>query len=143
MQTRHELLFYASENGDRWLLDCEDDVLSVMHYANEPSGGRVTTYDLGAFLVQERHSAENRSLRQLIGTLLNPLAAIDPARTDKDKDTSTVISPKPDGDDKEHSDLPELKDVEPGSDADATPVPKVGETPPNPNQNDSDADVRE
>ena len=29
---------------------------------------------------------------------------------------------------------PELKDVEPGSDADATPVPEVGKTPPDPNK---------
>ena len=28
----------------------------------------------------------------------------------------------------------ELKDVEPGSDADATPVKEVGETPPDPNK---------
>jgi hypothetical protein len=27
---------------------------------------------------------------------------------------------------------PDLKDVEPGSDADATPVPEVGKTPPDP-----------
>jgi len=74
MQTRHELPFYSSENGDHWLLDCEDDVLSVRHQANEPSGGKVTIYDLGAFLVQQRHSPENRSLRQLIGTLLKPMS---------------------------------------------------------------------
>jgi hypothetical protein len=29
---------------------------------------------------------------------------------------------------------PDLQDVEPGSDADATPVPKVGETPRDPNK---------
>ena len=28
---------------------------------------------------------------------------------------------------------PDLKDVESGSDADATPIPEVGKTPPNPN----------
>lgn len=28
---------------------------------------------------------------------------------------------------------PDLKDVEPGSDADATPVPDIGKTPPDPN----------
>lgn len=28
---------------------------------------------------------------------------------------------------------PEWKDLEPGSDADATPVPEVGKTPPDPN----------
>ena len=28
---------------------------------------------------------------------------------------------------------PDLKDVEPGSDADETPVPELGKTPPNPN----------
>ncbi len=29
---------------------------------------------------------------------------------------------------------PEWKDLEPGSDADATPVPEVGKTPPDPNK---------
>jgi hypothetical protein len=29
---------------------------------------------------------------------------------------------------------PDLEDVEPGSDADATPVPDIGKTPPDPNK---------
>lgn len=33
---------------------------------------------------------------------------------------------------------PDLKDVQPGSDADETPVPEVGETPPNPNEKKPD-----
>lgn len=39
-------------------------------------------------------------------------------------------------DDKKNEDSksnPDLKDVEAGSDADATPVPDVGKTPPDPN----------
>lgn len=41
------------------------------------------------------------------------------------------------GDDKKNEDPesnPDLRDVEPGSDADATPVPEVGKTPPDPNK---------
>jgi hypothetical protein len=46
-------------------------------------------------------------------------------------------------DKKKTEENPELKDVEPGSDADASPVPKVGETPPNPNGNETDAEKDE
>lgn len=35
--------------------------------------------------------------------------------------------------DKQKTD-PDLKDVEPGSDADATPIAEPGKTPPNPNE---------
>lgn len=35
--------------------------------------------------------------------------------------------------DDENEELPDLKDVEPGSDADETPVAEPGETPPDPN----------
>lgn len=35
---------------------------------------------------------------------------------------------------KPKSDDPKLKDVEPGSDADETPVPEPGKTPPDPNK---------
>ena len=33
---------------------------------------------------------------------------------------------------------PDLKDIEPGSDADATPLPEVGKTPPDPSKKKSD-----
>jgi len=49
---------------------------------------------------------------------------------------------KPTGDEKKNAD-PDLKDVEPGSDADASPAPEVGKTPPNPNRGKNDADVKE
>jgi hypothetical protein len=35
---------------------------------------------------------------------------------------------------------PALQDVEPGSDADVTPTPPVGQTPPNPNSKDETAE---
>lgn len=35
---------------------------------------------------------------------------------------------------KPKADDPNLKDVEPGSDADATPLPEVGSQPPDPNK---------
>lgn len=49
----------------------------------------------------------------------------------------TQDDPKNSSQQPEHS--PDLDDVAPGSDADATPVPPVGETPPDPNApNDTD-----
>mgnify|MGYP004522446553 CR=1 FL=1 len=41
--------------------------------------------------------------------------------------------PEPKNDEAKKPD-PALDDVEPGSDADAKPVPEVGKTPPNPNE---------
>lgn len=73
--------FYTSENGDEWLLiRDEDGVISVVHRPNPPSGGDRHIFDLATFLAQEPHSAQNQSLRSLIGTLLpdprNPAEAI-------------------------------------------------------------------
>jgi hypothetical protein len=65
-----ERVFYTSENGDRWLLlSDEDDVVSVRHIPNASSGGQAATYELGAFLVRERHAAQNQALRALISSL--------------------------------------------------------------------------
>jgi hypothetical protein len=65
-----ERVFYTSENGDRWLLlSSSDDIVSVRHVPNAASGGEGTTYELGAFLIQERHSAQNQALRALIASL--------------------------------------------------------------------------
>lgn len=41
-------------------------------------------------------------------------------------------------DDEKKNENPVLKDVVPGSDADATPTPEVGKTPPNPNKKSDD-----
>lgn len=68
-----ERLFYTSENGDRWiLLSGEDEIVSVVHLPNNPSGGQGVTYELGAFLIEERHSPQNQALRALISTLTRP-----------------------------------------------------------------------
>lgn len=65
-----ERVFYTSENGDRWLLlSSNDDIVSVRHVPNAASGGESTTCELGAFLIQERHSAQNQALRALISSL--------------------------------------------------------------------------
>lgn len=65
-----ERVFYTSENGDRWLLLSTDaDIVSVRHVPNAQSGGESKTYELGAFLVQERHTAQNQALRALISSL--------------------------------------------------------------------------
>jgi hypothetical protein len=67
-----ERVFYTSENGDRWLLLAGIDIISVRHVPNAASGGDAKTYELGAFLIEERHSAQNRALRALISSLTRP-----------------------------------------------------------------------
>lgn len=68
-----ERMFYTSENGDRWFLRSgEDDIVSVLHMPNSPSGGQGVTYELGAFLIEERHSPQNQALRALISSLTRP-----------------------------------------------------------------------
>jgi hypothetical protein len=64
--------FYASSNGDRWSLSRDNATQSiyVVHRANEPSGGKTTHFELGAFLVEGRGSPERAALLQLIGTLI-------------------------------------------------------------------------
>lgn len=66
----NERVFYTSENGDRWLLTSdEDDVVAIRHQPNASSGGHPKTYELGGFLIEERHSAQNQALRALISSL--------------------------------------------------------------------------
>ena len=65
-----ERVFYTSENGDRWLLmSSEQDIVSVRHVPNAASGGEGKTYELGTFLIEERHSPQNQALRALISAL--------------------------------------------------------------------------
>ena len=69
-----ELVFYTSENGDRWFLhSSEDDIVSVLHLPNTPSGGQGVTYELGAFLIEARHTPQNQALRALISSLTRPV----------------------------------------------------------------------
>lgn len=69
MQTG-ERMFYTSENGDRWLLlSNEDDIVSVRHVPNDASGGDSKAYEVGAFLIEARHSPQNQALRALISSL--------------------------------------------------------------------------
>lgn len=66
-----ERVFYTSENGDRWLLmSSGENTVSVWHVPNAASGGVSKTYDIGAFLMEERHSAQNQALRALISSLV-------------------------------------------------------------------------
>lgn len=68
--TNGQRIFYTSENGDRWSLESgEDDIVSIVHHPNDPSGGERQTYELGAFLIRERHSPQNQALRALISSL--------------------------------------------------------------------------
>lgn len=75
-----ERVFYTSENGDRWLLLSNDnDIVSVRHVPNVSSGGEGRTIELGAFLIEERHSPQNQALRALISTLTRSDATRSPA----------------------------------------------------------------
>lgn len=66
-----ERVFYTSENGDRWLLmSSGENTVSVRHVPNAASGGVGKSYDIGAFLMEERHSAQNQALRALISSLV-------------------------------------------------------------------------
>ena len=70
--------FYASSNGDRWLLvrDPASGRALVRHEANLASGGTATEIELDAFLARERHSAQNQELMRLIGTLAETSQAV-------------------------------------------------------------------
>ena len=65
-----ERVFYTSSSGDQWLLNYDNEVLSVRHQPNEASSGRGQLYELVAFLMLEQHSAQNQALRSLIATLM-------------------------------------------------------------------------
>lgn len=68
-----ERVFYTSESGDRWLLLSTDgDIVSVRHVPNAASGGESTSYELGEFLIRERHTAQNQALRALVSSLTRP-----------------------------------------------------------------------
>jgi hypothetical protein len=66
-----ERVFYASENGDQWLLSDSSGTLAVRHQPNAASGGTSRTFELSAFLANEQHSAQNQALRKLIATLVS------------------------------------------------------------------------
>jgi hypothetical protein len=63
--------FAASSNGDRWFLGQEEEtgLAYVVHKANEPSGGALTSIDLGAFLYHGPIAPEHHALLRLIGSL--------------------------------------------------------------------------
>lgn len=77
LRTNHvpmrERLLYASENGDRWSLAREPVTgeVIVRHRANLPSGGQVSDFGLGAFLVQGGLGPEKQELLRLIGSLVD------------------------------------------------------------------------
>ena len=64
--------FASSSNGDRWYLDRDDatGIAHVIHKANEPSGGAVTTIELGVFLNRGPSAPEMLGLLRLIGSLV-------------------------------------------------------------------------
>lgn len=64
--------FAASANGDRWSLarHAATGIAHVIHRANLPSGGAVTSIELGVFLDRAPSAPETLGLLQLIGTLV-------------------------------------------------------------------------
>lgn len=63
--------FYASSNGDAWLLmrDTGRERVFVLHQANLPSGGRETETDIGTFL-RLGNGPEQQELLRLLATLV-------------------------------------------------------------------------
>jgi hypothetical protein len=67
--TRTEI--YHSENGDRWFLCRQDNGHAyIEHKANLPSGGRVTSIEIGDFLGNGRAGPEHQALIRLIGNVV-------------------------------------------------------------------------
>ncbi len=62
---------YRSANGDVWFLgrDSSDGRAVIIHEANRPSGGQVSSIDLGVFL-SFGDGPEQQALLRLIATLV-------------------------------------------------------------------------
>jgi hypothetical protein len=68
MSDRPEL--YRSSSGDAWFLDLDPSGAAVViHEANRPSGGKVTSTEIGVFL-GSGNGPEQQALLRLIGTLV-------------------------------------------------------------------------
>ncbi|NLR97425.1 hypothetical protein HGP17_11385 [Rhizobium sp. P38BS-XIX] len=59
--------FSVSSNGDRWSLEVLDGDMTVIHKANEPSGGHETRTALAAFLEERAGKPEHAALLQVLG----------------------------------------------------------------------------
>lgn len=59
--------FSISSNGDRWSLEVVDGDMSVLHKANEASGGHETRAPFGAFLEERVGRPEHTALLQVLG----------------------------------------------------------------------------
>jgi hypothetical protein len=59
--------FSVSSNGDRWSLEVEDGQMTVVHQANEPSGGHQTRTSLADFLEEHAGKPEHSALLQVLG----------------------------------------------------------------------------
>lgn len=59
--------FSISSNGDRWSLEVVDGDMSVLHKANEASGGHETRTALAAFLEERVGKPEHTALLQVLG----------------------------------------------------------------------------
>jgi hypothetical protein len=72
VHTPHNRELYSSPNGDRWLLarEPESGRVFVRHIPNEPSGGKTTDIEIGAFLCERSYGPQHMELLRLIGTLV-------------------------------------------------------------------------
>jgi hypothetical protein len=63
---------YSNSSGDRWLLarEPESGRVFVRHIPNEPSGGKTTDIEIGAFLCERSYGPQHTELLRLIGTLI-------------------------------------------------------------------------
>jgi hypothetical protein len=67
--------FSVSSNGDRWSLETDADGMTVLHQANEPSGGHETRTSLPDFLEGHAGKPEHAALIQLLGQSTNKIDA--------------------------------------------------------------------
>ncbi len=91
---RREL--YSSPNGDRWFLVREKDSgrVFVSHEANVPSGGKIMSIEIGAFLGSGGEGPEHQALLRLSATLVDDRA--DARLDDSGNSDRTVGVPYPD-----------------------------------------------
>lgn len=59
--------FSISSNGDRWSLEVLDGDMTVIHKANEPSGGHETRTPLATFLDERAGKPGHAALLQVLG----------------------------------------------------------------------------
>lgn len=87
--------FSISSNGDRWSVEVVNGDMSVLHKANEASGGHETRTALAAFLEESDGKPEHTALLQVLGQSSDET---------KDRLKSEEVEPEKDGREISHAD---------------------------------------